>query len=266
MVSRKLFVAVVVVVCSMKVIGCRGEAAPSKQLSPTQASTSSVFPGKNASPTSLISKHSRPLHSAAPHRDTPREAFLSTYNNPEEGISFRYPRNYSLEEGDVQEHSFFLKRQEDLDIERPGATLVATILIPEDGYPNTTFEHGSLQLVIDESISEKSCRDPLIAASSVKGSGTTTVQRVVFSWSEQEAEAGGTKISERTYTGYSRGTCYTFFLTVVAEEAPDPDGFKKPADTAKIMKQLEKIISSTEIFNKSVPPPPEVSEETANRL
>jgi hypothetical protein len=55
-------------------------------------------------------------------------------------------------------------------------------------------------------------------------------------------------------------------LTVVAEEAPDPDGFKKPADTAKIMKQLEKIISSTEIFNKSVPPPPEVSEETANRL
>jgi len=266
MVSRKLFVAVVVVVCSMKVIGCRGEAAPSKQLSPTQASTSSVFPRKNASPTSLISKHSRPLHSAAAHRETPREAFLATYNNPEEGISFRYPRNYALEEGDVLERSFFLKRQEDLDIERPGATLVATILIPEDGYPNTTFEHGSLQLLINESASEKGCRNSLIAASSVKSSGTTTVQGVVFSWSEQESETGGAKLLERTYTGYSQRTCYAFSLTVVAEETPDPDGFKKPADTVKIMKQLEKIILSAQIFNKSVPPPAEIGEETADRL
>jgi hypothetical protein len=266
MVSRKLVVAVVVSICSMNVIGCSGEAAASKQLPRTQASTSSGFPGKNASQTSFASRHSHPLHSDTPRRGTPREGFLSTYNNPEEGISFRYPRNYSLEEGDVQEHSFFLKKQEDLDTERPGATSVATILIPEDGYPNTTFEHGSLQLVIDESASAKSCRDSLITASSVKGSGTTTVQGVVFSWSEQETETGGAKLLDRTYTGYSQGTCYAFFLTVVAEEAPDPDGFKKPADTAKIMKQLEKIILSAQIFNKSVPPPAEIDEETADRL
>jgi len=266
MVSRKLVVAVMVTVCSMKVIGCRGEVAPSKQSPRTQAGPSSVSRGKAPSQASFVSNHARPLHSAAPHRDTPREAFLSTYNNPEEGISFRYPRNYSLEDGDVQEHSFFLKRQEDLDIERPGATLVATILIPEDGYPNTTFEHGSLQLVIDESASEKSCRDSLIAAASVKSSGTTTVQGVVFSWSEQESETGGAKLLERTYTGYSQRTCYAFSLTVVAEETPDPDGFKKPADTVKIMKQLEKIILSAQIFNKSVPPPAEIDEETADRL
>jgi hypothetical protein len=265
MVSRKLVVVIMVTVCSMKVIGCRGEAAPSKQSPRTQAGTSSVFRGKAPSQTSFVSNHARPLHSDTPHRDTPREAFLSTYNNPEEGISFRYPRNYALEEGDVLERSFFLKRQEDLDIERPGATLVATILIPEDGYPNTTFEHGSLQLVIDESASEKSCRDAS-AGSNANRSGTTTVQGVVFSWSEQESETGGAKLLERTYTGYSQRTCYAFSLTVVAEETPDPDGFKKPADTAKIMRQLEKIILSAEIFNKSVPPPPEVNDETANRL
>jgi hypothetical protein len=266
MVSKKLVVAVMATVCSLKVAGCRGEAAPSNRLPPPQGAASSVFPGKNASQTSPAGKPARPLHSDTPHRDTPREAFLSFYNNPQHGISFRYPRNYSLEEGDVQEHSFFLKKQEDLDIDQPGAQLVATVSIPEDGYPNTTFELGSLQLVVDQSANEKACRDSLIAGPTVNGSGTTTVQGVVFSWSEQETETGGTKILERTYTGYSRGTCYTFLLTVAAEEAPDPDGFKKPANTAKIMKQLEKIISSTEIFSKSVPPPPEVSEETADRL
>jgi hypothetical protein len=266
MVSQKLVVAVMATLCSLTVAGCRGEAASSNRPPHPQAAANSAFPGKNASQTSLAGKHARQLHSDTPHRDTPREAFLSIYNNPQQGISFRYPRNYSLEEGDVQEHSFFLKKQDDLDIDRPGAQLVATVSIPEDGYPNTTFEHGSLQLVVDESANEKACRDSLLAGASANASGTTTIQGVVFSWSEQETETGGTKILERTYTGYSRGTCYTFLLTVAAEEAPDPDGFKKPADTAKIMKQLEKIISSTEIFSKSVPPPPEVSEETADRL
>jgi hypothetical protein len=181
MISQKLLLALIVTVCSIKLIGCRGEAAPSKHLALPQDSPIS---GKDASQTLFAGNHARPLHRPlhreAPHRDTSREAFLSTYSNPERGISFRYPRNYALEEGDVLERSFFLKRQEDLDIEQPGSILVATVLIPEDGYPNTTFEHGSLQLVIDESVSEKGCRDALITGSTVNGSGTTTVQETAF--------------------------------------------------------------------------------------
>jgi hypothetical protein len=261
MISRKLFIAVLVTVCSTRLTGCRGEAAPSKQLTRTQASPRTPSSGSDASQTSFASKHVRRLH-----KDTSREAFLSTYNNPEQGISFRYPRNYSLEEGDVLERSFFLKRQEDLDIERPGATLVATVLIPEDGYPNTTFEHGSVQLAIDESVSERACRDTVVSESNVIRSGTTTVQGTVFFWSELENETGGAKVLERSYAGYSQGTCYEFLLTVAAEETPDPDGFRKPADTAKIMKQLEKIVSSAQIFSKSVTPPAEINEETADRL
>jgi hypothetical protein len=53
---------------------------------------------------------------------------------------------------------------------------------------------------------------------------------------------------------------------VAVEEAPDPDGFKKPADTAKIMKHLEKIISSAQVFTKSATPPAESAEESADRL
>jgi hypothetical protein len=53
---------------------------------------------------------------------------------------------------------------------------------------------------------------------------------------------------------------------VAAEETPDPDGSRRPADTAKIMKQLEKIVSSAQIFSKSVTPPAEIIEESADRL
>jgi len=252
MLGRRLFILLTVAVGSMELAGCGGEAARSAQAPHANA---------NSRQASLAAGHSRSSNHDAPH-----EGFLSTYHNPEEGVSFRYPRNYSLEDGDVQERSFFLKRQEDLDSEQPGATLLATVLIPEDGYPNTTFEHGSLQLVINEAGTEKSCRDASVLTSSGNVPRTLIARGIGFRWSEQESETAGTKVLERAYAGYARGTCYEFFLTVAAEDAPDPDGFKKPADTARIMKQLEKIVSSAQLFTKSATPPTENTEEAADRL
>jgi hypothetical protein len=261
MLGLRLFVVLIAAVSATEIGGCSGEAARSAQTTRAQASSPAADPGKNAGQASLAARHARPLHKDASH-----ETFLSTYHNPEEGISFRYPRNYSLEEGDVQERSFFLKKQDDFDIEEPGATLLATVLIPEDGYPNTTFEHGSLQLVVNEAGTEQGCRESSVVGSNGRGPRTVTAQGIVFRWSEQESETAGTKVLERSYGGYSRGTCYEFLLTVAAEETPDPDGFKKPADIARIMKQLEKIVSSVQISTKSVTPPAESSEESTGRL
>ena len=260
MLERRFLVALLVAIGSVKLAACSGEAARSAQISPTQRSSIGTSSSKHAGEASFVARN---MHQS--RKDAPHEAFLSTYNNPEEGISLRYPRNYSLEEGDLEEHSFFLKKQEDLDSEQPGAMLVATILIPEDGYPNTTFEHGSLQLLINEGGTETSCRD-----SSLINPGATpktaTVQGVTFWWSEQQSETAGTKVLERAYAGYSLGTCYEFLLTVAAEDAPDPDGFKKPADMSKIIKHLEKIVASSQIFTKSATPAAEGSEELADRL
>ena len=257
--DRKLLIALITAIGSMNLAACGGQAARSAQVAHSR--TTSNVSAPDTGETSFASGNSYHFR-----KDTSRETFLSTYHNPEQGISLRYPRNYSLEEGDVEEHSFFLKRQEDLDIEQPGATLVATILIPEDGYPNTTFEHGSLQLVVNEGATEQSCRETSLIGSAPVSRRSALFQAIVLWGSEEQSETAGTKIWERAYAGYSQGTCYEFLLTVAAEEASDPDGFKKPADTNKIMRQLEKIVSSTQIFTKSATPPTESDEESADRL
>ena len=252
MLRRKLFIVLIVAVGSKELAGCGGEAARSVAAVHAQASSAGAGPNKNPSQASTATPPAHPRR-----QEFGREAFLSVYHNPEEGISFHYPRNYSLEEGDVQESSFFLKRQEDLDREQPGATLLATVLIPEDGYPNTTFEHGSLQLVANETGTEEDCRGSALVGTDGNDTRTLTVQGIVFRRSRRESETAGTKILEHAYTGYSQATCYEFLLTVAAEEAPDPDGFRKPADTGKIMKQLEKIVGSAQFFPKIATPPAE---------
>jgi hypothetical protein len=260
MLGRALFIVVVVAVGSIGLAGCGGEAARSAQMARAQTSSAGAGPNKHSSQAAFAARPARPSR-----KEFAREASLSIYHSPEEGISFRYPRNFSLEEGDVQESSFFLKRQEDLDSEQPGATLLATVLIPEDGYPNTTFEHGSLQLVVNETGTEKDCRESGLVGAYGNETRTMMVQGIVFRWSGRESETAGTKILERAYVGYSQTTCYEFLLTVAAEAGPDADGFRKPADTAKIMKQLEKIVASAQSFPKSLAPA-ENNEEAADSL
>jgi hypothetical protein len=261
MLGRMLLITLAVVIGSIGLAGCGGNAARSAQTARIQASSAVAGSNKGTSEASLATRPARP-----PRKDLGREVSLSIYHNPEEGISIRYPRNYSLEEGDVLESSFFLKRQEDLDQEQPGATLLATVLIPEDGYPNTTFEHGSLQLVANKTSTEEDCRESALAGADGNNTRTLTVQGIAFRWSGRESEMAGTKILERAYAGFSQATCYEFLLTVAAEEAPDPETFKKPADTTKIMKQLEKIVASAQLFPKSVRPPAENDEDTAGAL
>jgi hypothetical protein len=258
MLQRKLFMVLLAALGSIELSGCGGEAARSAQ---TQASSAVPAANKN---TRQAATASSPAH--ASRKEFAREAPLSVYHNPEAGISFRYPRNYSLEEGDVQESSFFLRRQENLDGVQPGATLIATVQIPEDGYPNTTFEHGSLQLIVNEGGTERACREARLVDSSGNDPRTTTIQGIVFRWNERESETAGTAIVQRAYAGFSQATCYEFLLTVAAEAAPDPDGFRKPADINKIMKHLEKVVGSLQIFAKSARPPAESGEEKAGRL
>ena len=259
MFGSKPFVIVTLLISSAGIAGCpRDVARPAQQ--PLAKTNSVATPKKTVNSSSLVTQHAHRLRG-----DAPRQAFLSTYSNPEQGISFRYPRNYALEEGDVQEHSYFLKRQEDLDNERPGAVLLATVLIPEDAYPNTTFEHGSLQLVVSER-SEGSCRLADSGGAGLNGAKLSTLQGVVFAWRGERSVTGGTELLEREYTAYYSGRCYEFFATVAAEGTPDPEGFRKPADTGKILRQLEKIISSVQISAGSAPPEEVSSEESAERL
>lgn len=238
--------------------GCRERTAIAKHAA--QVSSSAAFPINEPRRAPRISTHAR-----SNRGDAPRQAFLATYNNPEEGISFRYPRNYSLEEGEVEEHSFFLERQEDLDGEDPGVKLLATVLIPEDAYPNTTFEHGSLQLMISEAETENSCPATRAVETAGNNSRAVTEQGIVLHWNGQETEIAGTKVLQRNYAGYSQGTCYQFRLTVAAEESTDPDGFNKAADVVRIMKQLENVALSSHFSAKSPAAPGENSTQ-ADRL
>jgi len=198
-----------------------------------------------------------------------QELSLSAYQNPERGVSLLYPRNYALEEGNIVEHSYFLRRQEELDLERPGATLVATVLIPEDSYPNTTFEHGSLQLITEEGWAKQACLQMQgVGEGQSRRIKSISISGISFEGQENQSLTAGAIVLGRDYTGYQDGTCYEFVLVVAARERSG-DEFEestKPADTGRAMRQLEKIAGSLKVLPKTKAPMATASSEASARL
>jgi hypothetical protein len=209
--------------------------------------------------------------SKAPERvskPAPRELAFSVYSNPEYGVSFRYPRNFALfdpvagqgadeveGEGDLLygTPNSGVRSQEELESEQPGAVLVASVVVPDDTYPNTTFAGGSLQFAVNRYQTAGSCRANLIArlGDSNGASGEATFQGVPFAWMDDDQGDGSTEYFERDYAGFSNGTCYAFFLRVGVGSAAEENAVR-PADEKKILAYLEKIVSSVQFESKNV--------------
>jgi hypothetical protein len=199
----------------------------------------------------------RPLERRAVAKPAPRESAVSTYTNVDYGVTFRYPRNWALDEGPLDEDTTDrvsgVRSQEELESEQAGGVLAATIVVPDDAFPNTTFAGGSVQFAMNRYLAGEGCRNfPGARLGDSNGAtGTKMIQGVVFAWADSNAGEGDKEFFERDYAGFSEGTCYEFFLRVGVEAAGNFDQ-AKPVNQKKIVGQLEKVVESLQMTGKEV--------------
>lgn len=236
----------------------------------SHASSSAAFLAKpSGAPSSAQSFAHRSKHSVG-------DSEFSVYHNPGYGISFRYPRNYLLLEPKLEPKldpeqdpeqtpeqasigsvdSELLLTPQSLDSDQPGALLVATVLIPDDAYPNTSFASGHLQFVVNPRATAESCRalvappdSPLPAAPH-----ELFLQDIHFYWRDRGSSTPSILFAGREYAGFSGGACYEFFLQAASTPSaysvlPTPGAVlpTPPADLAKILRPLEKSVSSFQL-------------------
>jgi len=163
-------------------------------------------------------------------------------------VSFRYPGNYLLAEEFDSEDPSILKSRPGPAEPQPGPILVVTINIPRDAYPYTTFESGTLQFVVNPTVAAEACRAFASPEDEYFTSGSRPIQGVTFHWRER-GSAAGTGFDNRDYSAFANGACYEFYLEIVTDSNPDADPRIKEADNPKIMRQLDKIVSSLQLHN-----------------
>jgi hypothetical protein len=230
----------------------------------------------NSAPAAVSSTTPNPKHRS--HRSTiakppDRDSAFSTYNNPDYSLSFQYPRTFSLSENTSDpKDGPSPQLQSQLDSDQSGLILLAAIEIPDDAYPNTTFSSGHLQLAVNPSLGAPACLalaapdDPEKADASLhESTGVDAIHGLVFHWRQSRSSLDQTDTLSRDYFVFANNTCYELFLEVTASvpaptpassptapadfSAPSatPDSAAKPADLPKILRTLEKSVSTFQL-------------------
>ena len=279
------FLAMAALSAGFAVVGCSSKAALRQEKARELA----------AVPRPTVAGLAKPAEHLA--KATPRDSNFAKYSDPGYGVSFRYPRNFALLESrdgsvagaeddgadsdqaisweQAKETGAGVRTAEELRADDPGAALLATIVVPDDAYPNTSFAGGSVQFALNRYQTAATCRSSLLARmGDVKApNGTVTAQGVSFAWIDIDAGDGGAEYFERDYAGFANDACYEFFVRVgvksgtaaggqslqnvstTVSPAPDPASsvtseesasFRRP-DERKILAHLEKIVASLQV-------------------
>ncbi len=194
-----------------------------------------------------------PVLVSAPTPETPKKVKKhrpanATYVNGTYGVSFRYPRKYSLQSGDKKSsapvQSNFLKS---------GAVEVASVDMPNDSYPETDFSSALLNVSVNPGMTAEECGQFAAGPKDSEATKPTTVKLGTNEFSELEQMSGETtRQSDLKYFHlFKNGACYEFALDVETSRKADEE--LAQTDRGKIFQQLEKILTTARIKDVDLP-------------
>jgi len=228
---------VVMAVVLLVAIACSKQSnQPAAKISaPSVPAATSVAPNTSAAP--VVAKK---LKKARPAN--------ATYVNSTYGVSFSYPRKYSLQAGDkpssMPVQASFLK---------PGAIQVAAVDMPDDQYPDTDFSSALLNVSLNPSLTAQECGQFVPNSTDAEAAKPASAKLGANEFAELEQMNGedNNQSDLKYFHLFKNGACYEFALDVVTSRKPDAD--LAQADRGKIFQQLEKILSTARIKEVELP-------------
>jgi hypothetical protein len=174
----------------------------------------------------------------------------ATYVNGTYGVSFSYPRKYSLQSGDKNSSA-----PVQANFVKPGAVQIASVDMPDSSYPDTDFSSALLNVSVNQGMTIEECAQFVPGSKDSEAAKPTTVKLGMNEFTEIERMNGeGNSQSDLKYFHlFKNGACYEFALQVATSRKPDEE--LAQVDRGKIFRQLEKILTTARI--KDVAPPAE---------
>jgi len=172
----------------------------------------------------------------------------ATYVNGTYGVSFSYPRKYSLQAGDGKS-----SLPVPANFVKPGAVEIAAVDLPESSFTDTDFTAGLLNVTVNPGMTSDECaqfvpssKDPEAAKpENVKiGSNDFTVLEQMNGESTHQADV-------KYFHLFKNDACYEFALDVETSRKPDEE--LAQVDRGKVFQQLAKILTTARIKEVEMP-------------
>jgi hypothetical protein len=170
------------------------------------------------------------------------------FNDDVYGVSFDFPKNYDLHEGDLPDMDRGLGYLGKIPMEfsSPGGVRLATIEVPRGAHPGTDFVNAFLTVSVFPNVTKAQCDE----FQTSDGDGTPFLTRKIdgieFHGRRESAAASMHQYSGTYWHGYSEESCYEIGYGIATAGYGSMDGLKKVNNEA-VLRKLERILDSLNI-------------------
>lgn len=250
------FLGLVVVGFILTTVGCSNE---SKTVANKQ-STPSLIPTPTPPPATPVQVAVQPPAAKKPARRHVSQTV--TYSDPTYGVSFQYPRKYTLKVGEQAKEESVGSGSVVMDFIQPGGLNVVAVEMPKNSYPGTDFGTAFFNVSVHKDLNETQCSQFAFSKdSSEEGKVTATKEKLGTREFGVVEDAGGklTQQDAKYYHLFENGACYEFVLGMGTSQHETADGIKT-VDRDAVFNKLEKILATVKIEPVKAP---EVATTTA---
>ena len=217
--------------------------APGQPMSKSVAKIAALGHPAFAAPAPVLSGRKLTIEKREQKHETSRHFDDDVY-----GVSFDFPKNYDLHEGDLPDMDRGLGYLGKIPMEfsAPGGVRLATIEVPRGAHPGTDFVNAFLTVSVFPNVSAAQCAE----FGSVEGDGapwlTHKIDGIEFHGRRESAIASMHQYSGTYLHGYAEESCYEIGYGIATAGFGAMDGVKKVNNQA-VLQKLEKVLDTITI-------------------
>jgi hypothetical protein len=259
-----LVFAALLIVCSIAV-GCSSDKPQSAASNNSSAMTQTP---PVTTPTSAPAAPVAQVAAKPVHKKVRRAPVTLAYTDKSSGVTFQYPRKYSLKTGDAADQ-LVSSDPVPMDFVQPGGVAVAAVMVPETAYPKSDLASAFFNVSVNKALTAEQCGEfseskPALASDAAAPAGTAAPAETTASAaaepqpaklmigdmellsSETVASQGTREEAAKYYHVFENGACYEFALKVTTADVGNQGGATH-VDRGEVFGRLEKILASVKI-------------------
>jgi hypothetical protein len=248
--------AALLIVCSIAV-GCSSDKPQPASSNSQPAMTPPVTTTTSAPVAPVMQAAAKPVHK----KIVRKVPVTLAYADKTSGVSFQYPRKYSLKTGDAADQ-LVSSDAVPMDFVQRGGVALAAVMVPETVYPKSDLASAYFNVSVNKTLTEEQCgkfgeSKPPVASDSAAPAETPTpvaqpqpaklmIGDMELLSSETLASQGSREEAAKYYHVFENGACYEFALKVTTADVENQGGATK-VDREKVFGRLEKILATVKI-------------------
>jgi hypothetical protein len=209
--------------------------------------------GKISAPSAPVATSSAPSTALSVTPEPPKKIKKhrpanATYVNGNYGVSFSYPRKYSLQAGDEKS-----SMPVPANFVKPGAVEIASVDMPDTSFTDTDFSSALLNVSVNPGMTAEECAQFVPTSKDADAAKPETVKIASneFTVLEQMNGEGEHQSDLKYFHLFKNGACYEFTLDVETSRKPDEE--LAQVDRGKVFQQLSKILTTARIKDVELP-------------